>query len=77
MSGERRLQREKRELKTPQERSDEETEAVPAESVRSERKYTDSKEIELFECNGCLFLNQMEKSISIWQQESFMSYLQD
>jgi len=37
-SGERRLQREQHELKTPQERSDEEAEAVPAESVRSERK---------------------------------------
>jgi len=37
-SAERRLQREQRELKTPQERSDEEAEAVPAENVRSERK---------------------------------------
>ena len=36
-SGRRRLQRDQRELKAPQERSDEETEAVPAESVRLER----------------------------------------
>ena len=34
----RRLQREKRELKAPQERSDEEIEAAPAESVRVKRK---------------------------------------
>ena len=39
-SGRRRLQREQRELKAPQERSDEEIEAVPAESVRLERKST-------------------------------------
>jgi len=39
-SGRRRLQREQRELKTPQERSDEEAEAVPAESVRLKRKST-------------------------------------
>ena len=37
-SGNRRLQREQRELKAPQERSDEEIEVVPAESVRLERK---------------------------------------
>ena len=42
-SGRRRLQREQRELKAPQERSDEEIEAVPAESVRLERKSTASK----------------------------------
>ena len=39
-SGRRRLQREQRELKAPQERSDEEIEAVPAESVRLKRKST-------------------------------------
>jgi len=41
-SVDRRLQRELHELKAPQERAfrDEETEAVPAESVRSERKST-------------------------------------
>ena len=38
-----RLQREKRELKAPQERSDEEIEAVPAERVCLERKSTASK----------------------------------
>ena len=38
--GGRRLQREQHGLKTPQERSDEEAEAVPAESVRPERKST-------------------------------------
>ena len=37
-SGRQRLQREQRELKAPQERSDEEIEAVPAESVRLQRK---------------------------------------
>ncbi|MCG7345728.1 hypothetical protein MHZ92_16570 [Sporosarcina sp. ACRSL] len=37
-SGDWRLRREQRELKTPQERSDEEAEAVPAESVQSKRK---------------------------------------
>lgn len=35
-SGGRRLLREKQELKAPQERSDEEIEALPAESVRLE-----------------------------------------
>ena len=39
-SGGWRLQREQRELKAPQERSDEEIEAVPAESVHPERKST-------------------------------------
>ena len=39
-SGRQRLQREQRELKAPQERSDEEIEAVPAESVHLERKST-------------------------------------
>jgi len=38
-----RLQREQRELKAPQERSDEEIEAVPAERVCLERKSTASK----------------------------------
>jgi len=40
------LQREQRELKTPQERDfrDEEAEAVPAESVHLERKTTGSME---------------------------------
>ena len=37
-SGNRRLQREKQELKAPQERSDEEIEALPAERVRLERR---------------------------------------
>ncbi|MCM3743159.1 hypothetical protein M3193_03300 [Sporosarcina luteola] len=39
-SGRRRLQREKHELKAPQEQSDEEIEAMPAESVRLKRKAT-------------------------------------
>jgi len=39
-SARRRLQREQHELKAPQERSDEEIEAGPAESVRLERKST-------------------------------------
>ncbi len=39
-SGRQRLLREKHELKAPQERSDEEIEAVPAESVCLERKTT-------------------------------------
>ncbi len=38
--GRRRLQRDELELKAPQERSDEEIEAKPAESVRLERKST-------------------------------------
>jgi hypothetical protein len=42
-SGRQRLQREQRELKAPQERSDEEIEAVPAERVCLERKSTASK----------------------------------
>lgn len=43
-SGRQRLQREQRELKAPQERSDEEIEAVPAERVCLERKPTVSKQ---------------------------------
>ena len=43
-SGRQRLQREQRELKAPQERSDEEIEAVPAESACLERKSTASNE---------------------------------
>ncbi len=42
-SGRQRLQREQRELKAPQERSDEEIEVVPAERVCLERKFTASK----------------------------------
>ncbi len=42
-SGRQRLQREQRELKAPQERSDEEIEAVPAESACLERKSTAEK----------------------------------
>jgi len=56
-SGERRLQREQRELKAPQERSDEEIEAVPAESVRSERKSTGLNEVRLFQHPHRLMVN--------------------
>ena len=48
-SGNRRLQREQRELKTPQERSDEEAEAVPAESVRLKRKSMAVERVGLFQ----------------------------
>jgi hypothetical protein len=52
-SGRRRLQREQRELKAPEERSDEEIEAVSAESVRLERKST------LFGLNYIIFFMKL------------------
>ncbi len=66
-SGRQRLQREKRELKAPQERSDEEIEAVPAESVCLERKPTLKKKYE--------YGNDFVLIFALMFQEDFFSAL--
>ncbi len=67
LSGRQRLQREKRELKAPQEHSDEEIEAVPAESVCLERKTTLKKK--------CEYGNEIVSILALMFQEDFFSAL--
>ena len=61
-----RLQREQRELKAPQERSDEEIEAVPAERVCLERKSTITE-------RGMRFCGKFVHIIALIFQEDFFN----
>ena len=66
-SGRQRLQREKHELKAPQELSDEEIEAVPAESACLERKSTSKKK--------CEYGNDFVPILALMFREDFFSAL--